>query len=424
VKGFADTPANSTVLAAFAGVLLAALALAVGPPQAHGAARGLAIVAPNAVAADPTVRYATKVSGGATRVAFFVDGKRRWAERTSGRKFKRRGYLHTATLSKGRHRLAMKVRRRSGRTLRAAHVLYVSSRSTDKSRGGGKKDKPAPTLEPAPEPEPTQEPDPTPEPEPAPEPSPEPAPEPEPAPQPAPEPEPAPAPSAGLLFDGSNLGAFAQLQAAPGAITETLDPLGGGDSGFRFTVRDSDVYPLTPTDNPRAQALSPSVIDKGDEVWLKTKFMFPADFPTVTNWMSLASIYGPPFNGTSPWQIGTSNNEIRWQRNGTYRWDVPWRMPLVRGRWIELLLHERFGSDGWVEMWIDGNRVGFFPSGNYNPDRHAPTGRLAMATMDSSNDGGANHAKIMQYRQAGMFDSATVYFGALKLGSTRSSVGA
>jgi hypothetical protein len=46
-----------------------------------------------------------------------------------------------------------------------------------------------------------------------------------------------------------------------------------------------------------------------------------------------------------------------------------------------------------------------------------------MATVDTSNNGGPNHAKIMQYRQKGLFDVATVYFGALKVGTTRAAVG-
>jgi len=215
-----------------------------------------------------------------------------------------------------------------------------------------------------------------------------------------------------LLFDGSSIAAFDELQAAPGAIAEVPDPAGSGQTSFQMSVDEGDVYPVTPTENPRAQALSPPIINAGDEFWLQTKFMLPADMPEADGWMSLVSIYGAPFNGSSPWQIEVSGDEIHWQRNDTYDWDVPWRMPLVKGRWITVLLHERFASDGWVEMWIDGQQVNFF--GNQP--------RLEMETMDSSNNEGANAAKIMQYREAGMFDSASVYFGPLKVGRTQASV--
>jgi hypothetical protein len=216
-----------------------------------------------------------------------------------------------------------------------------------------------------------------------------------------------------LLFDGSSIAAFDELQAAPGAIAEIPDPAGSGETSFQMNVDESDVYPVTPTENPRAQALSPPIINAGDEFWLQTKFMLPPEMPEADGWMSLVSIYGAPFNGSSPWQIEVAGDEIHWQRNDTYDWDVPWRMPLVKGRWVTVLLHERFASDGWVEMWIDGQQVNFF----------GDQPRLAMETMDSSNNEGANAAKIMQYREAGMFDSASVYFGPLRVGKTRASVG-
>jgi hypothetical protein len=192
-----------------------------------------------------------------------------------------------------------------------------------------------------------------------------------------------------------------------------------------MTVNDQDEAPVTPTDNPRAQALSPDIINQGQEFWLATKFLIPADFPTsVPGWMSLVSIYGAPFAGSSPWQVGIDGNQLSWDRNASYNWDTPWKTPLVRGQWTTILLHERFASDGFVEMWVNGAPVTFFaPGSSYNPSRHAATQHLEMKTVDSSNGGGANAAKIMQYRQAGMFQSATVYFGALKVGTTRTAVG-
>jgi hypothetical protein len=256
---------------------------------------------------------------------------------------------------------------------------------------------------------------------PKPKPTPTPAPGPIRQPIPAPTPPPAADP-ASRLFSGAHIKDFSLLQEAPSAITEVPDPLGSNETTLKMTVNDKDIYPITPTENPRAQALSPSIIKDGDEFWLQTKFMLPQDFPSVPGWMSLASIYGPPFNGSSPWQVGIDSNEFRWQRNANSNYDIPWRMPLVRGKWVTVLLHERFASDGWVEMWVDGQQINFFSAGNYNPSRHPQTTRLEMATMDSSNNGGANAAKIMQYRQVGMFESATVYFGALEVGKTRESV--
>jgi Polysaccharide lyase len=227
-------------------------------------------------------------------------------------------------------------------------------------------------------------------------------------------PAPAAASTAGLLFNGAHISDFALMQAAPGAVSETPDPAGSGENTIEMTVDDTDVAPITPTENPRAQLLSPAIIDNGDEFWISTKFLVPANFPTAKKgWMSLVSIYGAPFGGSSPWQIEIVDGRLQWMRNGTYHWDVPWQQPLIKGSWVSVLLHERFASDGFVEMWINGQPISFFGRET----------RLNMQTMDSSNNGGGNSAKIMQYREAGMFSTASLYFGALKIGLTRESVG-
>jgi hypothetical protein len=288
-----------------------------------------------------------------------------------------------------------------------------------------------PVIEPTPPPKTDPEPPPKSDPEPPPKEEPEPPPKSEPEPpkvepnEPVPEepePETPSPPSAGSIFSGIQIDDFAVIESAPNAVTEVPDPLGSGQTVLKMTVSDDDVAPITPTENPRAQALSPDLIESGDEIWLKTKFLLPQDFPSVKTWMSLVSIYGPPFNASSPWQIEVVDDRLQWTRNRTYGFDVPWEAPLRKGVWITVLTHERFASDGWVEMWIDGQPVTFF-SGTYNPDGHPATTKLEMETMDASNNQGANAAKIMQYRQVNQFDTGTLYFGPLLLGTTRQSVG-
>jgi hypothetical protein len=224
------------------------------------------------------------------------------------------------------------------------------------------------------------------------------------------------------FFEGSKVEDFELIQAAPRAITEVADPLGSGETVLQMTVGEGDVAPITPTNNPRAQALSPDLIEPGGEFWLKTKFLLPQNFPTVSGWMSLVSIYGPPFNSSSPWQVEVIGDHLQWTRNRSYGYDVPWEAPLSKGSWVTLLLHERFATDGFVEMWINGQQVSFFSGNGFNPGDHPATTKLEMQTMDSSNNGGPNSAKIMQYREAGMFNTGTVFFGPLSLGDSRESV--
>jgi hypothetical protein len=256
----------------------------------------------------------------------------------------------------------------------------------------------------------------------------EPAPTPtEPAPAPAPSPteEPAPAPSGSLLFLGDQIKDFYLNQSAPNAITEVGDPAGSSQKVFKMVVADSDVYPITPTENPRAQLLSPTSIKPGDEIWWHSKFFLPGSFPSsVPGWLNLLEgPYGSPFNGSPPWQIQVVGNSIQWTRNRTYAWDVPWKMPLVKEKWVDVLVHERFGSSGFVEMWINGQQVTFFSGGTYNPAKVAPTTHLDMATMDSSNNGAPNSIILQSYREAGMLGSVSVFEGPLTIGTSRAAVG-
>jgi hypothetical protein len=230
--------------------------------------------------------------------------------------------------------------------------------------------------------------------------------------------------SAGLSFVGTSIGDFALNQSAPGAVTEVRDPAGSGERVMKMTVHDHDVYPVTPTRDPRASLLTPTRIKPGDVFWWRSKFFLPRSFPDrVPGWLVvLEGPYGPPFDSTPPWHIEVSGRQIKWVRNGNYGWDVPWQMPLVEGRWIHVLMHCRFSRHGFVDMWINGHRVSFFGGGTYNPSHHHRTRRLWMQTRDGSNDGGANFAVLMNYRKAGMFRTVTVYQGATALGATAAAV--
>ncbi len=282
---------------------------------------------------------------------------------------------------------------------------------------------PSPTPAPAPTPQPTTAPVPSPAPTPAPEPSPT-APEATPAPSPAPTPAPTSSPSANLLFKATHIEEFWLNQSAPGAVTEVPDPAGSGESVFQMTVGDKDVYPITPTENPRAELVSTPTINPGDELWWSSKFYLPSSFPSsIPSWLTLMEgPYGSPFNGTPPWHIEVSGEHIQWSRNGTYNWDVPWQMPLVKNSWVSVMVHEKFASEGWVEMWIDGKPIDFFSASTYNPNHVAPTQRLKMQTMDASNDTGPNAIHLMNYRKVGMFNSVTLDEGPLAIGTTQESV--
>src|SRR3954465_4711836 len=81
-----------------------------------------------------------------------------------------------------------------------------------------------------------------------------------------------------LLFRATSLREFPVAQSAPGAITEAPDPAGSGETVFKMTVPDNDGYPVPPTENPRAELISPATINSGDEIWWSAKFFLPEDF--------------------------------------------------------------------------------------------------------------------------------------------------
>ena len=230
------------------------------------------------------------------------------------------------------------------------------------------------------------------------------------------------APNPNLLFDGQKIEDFGLIQAAPGAISEVPDPTGSGRQVLQFTVHDDDVYPVTPTENPRAQALSPGLINPGDEFWLETKFLLPTDLPEIPSWFGLCSVYGAPFDGPSPWSLEINENEFRWQRNGTYDWDIPWRAPLIKGRWVTILATSASARKAGSKCGSTASR-----STSSNPATTTPTTTprrrgWKCRRWTPRNYAAPNAAKITQYRKVGMFETATDYFDQLKLGTTRASV--
>ena len=244
--------------------------------------------------------------------------------------------------------------------------------------------------------------------------------------------------SAQILFEAQHLADFEKIEECTSErTTEVPDPLGSGRTVLGFTTYDTDIYgtgcphptgPPKGSSNPRAQGVSPAFVEEGAEFWLRAKILIPSTYPTLPGgggFLTMIGLFGPPFEGSSPWRFEAQGANFVFERNSTYG-DTPWKAPLEKGRWVEIMLHERFaaGSDGWIEFWFNGNEVTFFkPGSSANPKGEEPTQKLAMATRDASNDGGANSFRMAQYRAAGMFGVASLYFQFLKVGETRASVG-
>lgn len=241
-------------------------------------------------------------------------------------------------------------------------------------------------------------------------------------------------PPPALIFDGDTRAVFelegSIQEAEANRITEVKDPSGEtNDTVFKFAVKNTD---LLGGENPRAQMLSPQAIPPGLDFWVNFAFYLPASFPTTgIEWIQVMETpYGPPFGGPAPFSIKIANvagapAQMIWQRNGSYSYDIPWAVPLVKESWIDVLAHVKFGGEGegFVEMWVNGSHIIFFPEGSaHNPNKVAPTKKLVMATRDASNNEAPNMGILQNYRLKGTFEEVTVYLKPLLLGRTRASV--
>ena len=316
---------------------------------ASTAAAKLRILAPHQAPATRPIHFAAAPSRPTEKVSFYVDGTRRFVDRSPSWEFGRDGYLW---LRPGRH--VLKVRAlQPGRIVTTTRPILIDPPQTEV--GGAVAEAPSEQVA-GPEAEAGQETTASP------------------ADETAPSAPPAPAPAGDLLFSGSRISDFAFNQSAPSAVSEVADPAGSGARVLKMTVDNADVAPITPTHDPRAQLVTPAFVNPGDETWWHTRFYLPANFPSnVPGWVTvLGAPTGPRGTARRRSSISVDDNEIRFQRNETYAADIPWQEPIQRGKWIDVLFHTRFGHDGFVELWIDGKQVTFFEDSPHNPLHEGP----------------------------------------------------
>jgi hypothetical protein len=222
-----------------------------------------------------------------------------------------------------------------------------------------------------------------------------------------------------LLFDGTTKRAWALNQsAAPDRITQLDGFAGLPGPVLRFTALDGDVAPLTPTDNPRAQLVSPLIIRPGETVWESWLMYFPADLPYVppADWLALwTPAYGAPFDGSPPTGFQIAGSRLELGRNGyaALPWVPAWTMPVPIARWTRFTVHFDFARAGWISLYVDGREQ--MLSGNHG----RPVRRLDMALIDATNHTGPNASRILVYYAHGAFPSVTVYYADFRVATTR-----
>lgn len=236
------------------------------------------------------------------------------------------------------------------------------------------------------------------------------------------------APVAGrLVFDADvarrGLGAYAGTHNV-NRISIVNDPvLGDARKVVRFTVLDTDDQL---TGNPRAQLETSKFWNKGDEYYVGASYYFPRDFPMqqdTRQWVNLGEVYGAPYAGASPnslfvKRVSNGTQVIAWQRNGTYAWDRPFEVPLVKGRWHDFVFRIKLSDDPKVGFWETWSNTG----SGWEQLKLNGQHRLYGKTIDASNSGGPNYHKISHYRSKGMWPVATHYTAGHKIGTSFDSV--
>jgi hypothetical protein len=336
-------PTTIRVNGKLAALLLAALLGTLALAATASAQVPVEIQVPSRIEAPSQARYAVQTSAPADRVAFYVDGHRRWVAVGAGGDFDRSGFL--GDLAPGRH--ALTVRARRGGRISTSHRRFLISSTKVKGKGKGK---------PAPAPEETS-PAPAPE-EPASAPAPEepaPAPE-EPAPAPAPEePAPAPAPSPSFLFS-SSFESFAgwYLQSLPGRATIVSGSAFHGSTNARFEVREGDVEPDTGSN--RCEVSGPT-FNEGQDIYVRDAIRIPAAATYNGSWQIIQQLHetewgGSPgiavfLNAEHVLQIGAGDGSPTFFKSSK----------LQTNRWYELIYRvnlSQSSSTGFVEVWLDG----------------------------------------------------------------------
>lgn len=216
---------------------------------------------------------------------------------------------------------------------------------------------------------------------------------------------------ANLLFDAGFEDGLGDWGTHDGGSIDIVDsPVREGGNAVRLTAQDSG------GGNVRTQLDGPVLFDEGDEAYVGFSSYFPEDNPDVNGWFVFFEFHGPPHNGSPlPGAFGIENRDgeqrIKFGRSEQYGYDVPWTMPLVKGRWNDFVLRVKFSKDegvGFIELWANGKRQQFTDGST----------RLYQSTIMSDQDDGL-YPIATNYYEGGTIDGPiSVYHDAIRVATS------
>ena len=222
-----------------------------------------------------------------------------------------------------------------------------------------------------------------------------------------------------VLFNGSAISSWWLNQSAsPTRVQSVPDPSGAAGTVQQFTTYNSDVAPLTPTNNPRSQLCTPQLFKSGQQYWESFEVYVPTSFNFAkTGWLYLESaVYGKPFNGTPPVTLSIENGAFRFQRTslGGNPFQIAWTTPVVKGQWYRFTWHFDLSASGWVELYVNDVQEPLL-------DGKTQVMRLPIAMLDATDSKGPWYSQEQVYYQHGAYPSATIDFKNYAIGTTQAA---
>jgi hypothetical protein len=224
-----------------------------------------------------------------------------------------------------------------------------------------------------------------------------------------------------VLFDGARTTGWFDQSANPTRVSPVLDPKGGSDKVLRFEALNQDVYPLTPTDNPRAQLITPyNILRYGHSFWETYEVYLPRSFPKAKThgaWIALGSpFYGGPCNGPPSVSMMIEDGKFRWRTNAHSQvpGSILWQSPIVTGKWSRFTWHIDPTRHGHVELYVNDRPVLVSYNGHIGEGATLPV-------VDASNKGGPWFSQLSVYYGLNAFSAVTIYFRKFTIATTRAA---
>jgi hypothetical protein len=156
----------------------------------------------------------------------------------------------------------------------------------------------------------------------------------------------------------------AKYDAQPGTtdrVSVVDSPVKQGRYALKTTVKHGDSSNLG---NRAEVVLRDPMFHQGDEVWFHWYTLFPEDYQPDDRWVLFTQFHSNGFGFPLTFNVHGEQLSFRvmahdYDARGQYAGGILHREPLVRGQWMEFLLHVKFsdGPDGFVALWRDGQQV-------------------------------------------------------------------